>query len=723
MRTQDFAEQILFGTRLEDKLLSTENLEDHPVPWAGKAPRYPGRPDGLRLDIERERVPFPGVHELDRPGMRGRVLHFFANHELLAIEVMALALLRFHDAPAAFRKGLVQTIAEEQEHLRLYADRMKADGVAFGEIPVSAFFWNALSSMESPMTFVAGMSLTFEQANLDYAGYYAQAFSKAGDAPTAKVLHQVYEDEIGHVKHGEAWFQRWRSPLQSAFEAYAEALPDLLTPARAKGLVFDLGARQRAGLSEDYIRALEVFSDSRGRPPNLWWLHLGCEHDWVWGAGQPTPRTVTQMQEDLEALPLFLAASDDAVLISQPPDVSWLHTLREAGVQPPRFIEVPSGAQLADVLPYRHLTTLQPWGWSSAAVNLLDPVSDRCVHPEPEPLLSRSTRAAAVNRKSFSLHLAHALADRRHDPRLIPRALLGQAHTRPEDAWEAVRELSRSHSTIVCKADWGASGRGQVRWQEGEDDRPVRQWLEQTLRHQPAVVVEPWLNRRADLSMVGRLSPDGTFLLDGMTRFLSDRRGQYRGAIVGRPWFGLDPSITRFLHGDGQDRAFSRRELEAAALSSAAALHQEGYQGPMGIDALVYDTPEGLRLRPIVEINARWTMGHVARRLASLLAGGSQGLWLTLRVSDVHAPSTFAADLRAALPLVTNDARSKRLRSGALFLNDPERARTVFSVLLVAKRPEPLLDALRPLVKPGVFGWLVPWLAGQGTLDAVPPQS
>ena len=54
---------------------------------------------------------------------RGRLLHFFANHELLAMELMALTLLKFPFAEKNFRLGLARTIVEEQKHLRMYVSR------------------------------------------------------------------------------------------------------------------------------------------------------------------------------------------------------------------------------------------------------------------------------------------------------------------------------------------------------------------------------------------------------------------------------------------------------------------------------------------------------------------------------------------------------------------------------------------------------------------------
>ena len=179
---------------------------------------------------------------------RGRLLHFFANHELLATELMALVLLKFPEAPASFRRGVLDTLKEEQIHTRLYIHRMQQCGVEFGELPLSDYFWRSVSSMEDPLDYVTRLSLTFEQANLDYSKEYANIFTQVGDRATAKILNKIYQDEIDHVGFGLKWFRRWKADGKTDWEAFRGRLSFPLSPARAKGNHFNAEGRLDAGL-------------------------------------------------------------------------------------------------------------------------------------------------------------------------------------------------------------------------------------------------------------------------------------------------------------------------------------------------------------------------------------------------------------------------------------------------------------------------------------------
>src|SRR6185503_13539838 len=254
MELREFAERVLFATTLDDKLSCPASITDERPGAALVAPGAPGRPAELRFKEQgRGKGDFPGAHRLEGERERGLLLHFFANHELLAAELMALVLLRFPEAPAAFRRGVWRTLQDEQAHTRLYLDRMRACGIRFGDIPVSGYFWRAISAMNSPLDYVTGLSLTFEQANLDFCQHFARCFRAAGDAQTAGLLERIYQDEISHVAYGLKWFRRWKNPALSDWEAFRGQLRFPLSPSRAKGVGLDVEGRRAAGLAPAFI--------------------------------------------------------------------------------------------------------------------------------------------------------------------------------------------------------------------------------------------------------------------------------------------------------------------------------------------------------------------------------------------------------------------------------------------------------------------------------------
>ena len=113
MELREFAERVLFAATLEEKLLCPADITDENPGAARVTPSAPGRPKELQFKATgTARDSFPGAKNLEQSRERGRLLHFFANHELLATELMALVLLRFPDAPAAFRKGCYQTLTD-----------------------------------------------------------------------------------------------------------------------------------------------------------------------------------------------------------------------------------------------------------------------------------------------------------------------------------------------------------------------------------------------------------------------------------------------------------------------------------------------------------------------------------------------------------------------------------------------------------------------------------
>jgi uncharacterized ferritin-like protein (DUF455 family) len=214
----------------------------------------PGRPSTLAI-VPGRAARVPPIAGMRDVAQRVRILHALANHELQAIELFAWALLAFPDAPAAFRRGLVAILADEQRHFALYDARLAAHGARFGDHPVTGHFWNKLDHLTGPLEFVCAMGLTFEAANLDFAGDYAAAARACGDDASAAALDQVHADEIRHVHFGWTWLRRFAGDVDP-WQAYNAHVRHPLGPRRARGARLDKDARRRAGFDEAFIEAL-----------------------------------------------------------------------------------------------------------------------------------------------------------------------------------------------------------------------------------------------------------------------------------------------------------------------------------------------------------------------------------------------------------------------------------------------------------------------------------
>ncbi|MXY84170.1 MAG: ferritin-like domain-containing protein [Gemmatimonadetes bacterium] len=690
MEIRQFAERVLFGTRWEDKLVVLDRYEDR-APGAGIAtPSAPGRPPGLGLDEwhHREKLRFRDVRHFHSEKERGLVLHFFANHELLALELMALALLKFPQAPEKFRRGLVQTLRDEQEHVRLYQQRMQEIGVQFGEIPVGDFFWKAIGPMETPMDFVTGLSLTLEQANLDYARHYAEVYQQLDDPETAAILERIYRDEIGHVKHGLTWFRRWQEAELSEWDAYRQALRFPLGPARAKGIGFNRAGRLQAGLSADYIDEMELFSQSRGRCPAVYWFNANCEEQVALGRPGLTPsQRVAELEADFQALPLLLCVRDDVVLLREKPSPTFLRRMQGLGFAIPEFVECSADGLAA--LAERKVNALRPWGWSPDSAELFAPLVAGLPRGGEGPCWNAAVRQLYA--KSWSAaRLGEFLAAHEVDY-LCGTDVVGTACEATDQVLAEMERLAEAgFDAVVVKAIYGSSGRGQIHCRGGQLRAEQRGRLENILRQQGQVVVEPWLDKVVDLSLHFDVGVEGTAVA-GWTRFFTDGRGrgQYRGSFVGSLTAGLDEEVKRFLYGDGRDARRLPKLGEQLAEWLAEPLRAAGYQGPVGVDAMVYRDRDRLRLKPIVEVNPRTTMGRVALKLQQAVNSARTALWLVLSRREVVAAgfadlAECAAALEAAHPArLMPDG--KQLSGGVLFTTDPAQARSFATVLLVGE--------------------------------------
>lgn len=257
MQLRDFAWRIVTSVSIDEKLAAVETACTDEAPGSPERPALPGRPPELHFCGRRESPPMPHPDTLGDPGRRAVAHHIMANHELQALEVMAFVLLAFPEAPAEFRRGLVQIMADEQRHTRLHLDRLDDLGWRFGAIPVNGYFWKKAQAFHSLLDYLAGLPLTFEGGNLDHTLEFEAWFEHAGDTRSAGIMRAIHRDEIRHVAFGLHWLRALKPSGMSDWDAYTAHLQWPLRPEKSRGNTFHRAPRLAAGMEPDFIDRLE----------------------------------------------------------------------------------------------------------------------------------------------------------------------------------------------------------------------------------------------------------------------------------------------------------------------------------------------------------------------------------------------------------------------------------------------------------------------------------
>ena len=101
------------------------------------------------------------------------------------------------------------------------------------------------------------------------------------------------------------------------------------------------------------------------------------------------------------------------------------------------------------------------------------------------------------------------------------------------------------------------------------------------------------------------------------------------------------------------------------------------------MDALVCSSPTGgtvsYEIKPLVELNPRMTMGHVALKLSKNVATGVESVFRILNAAQ------WSASKEKLLSVKTETARDGRWKAGVIRLSEPTEQSKLFPVMLVGK--------------------------------------
>ncbi len=358
----------------------------------------------------------------------------------------------------------------------------------------------------------------------------------------------------------------------------------------------------------------------------------------------------------------------------------------------------------------RKLGSLRPWAWGPDSFELLQPLfasvtgeeradEDR-FNPGLAQLYSKAWSAEFL-RKILSNGRAARLRRLTEENWLCSENEVGVAVNSLAETFAAISKIrARGHHKIVVKEALGLAGSNAMRLFEPEILETHRRWLANAFQRKHQLVVEPWLERELDFSIQLEMSAQGLKLC-GFTGLLNDAKGQFQGNFAESHHHKRIPArVIALFPGAADTSGRLLRFYEEIFARLEAELRAVNFVGPVGIDAFIYRDASGVtRLKPVVEINPRYTMGRVLVELMKQTSQGSCGTFRLINHAALRAEGFenfpgYACSLAEKFPLQLEGEPVSKIRAGALCLNDPAQAQAVLAVFQVSRTP----DALTPPV-------------------------
>lgn len=259
-------------------------------------------------------------------------------------------------------------------------------------------------------------------------------------------------------------------------------------------------------------------------------------------------------------------------------------------------------------------TEIVPWGFSGAVASFADRHS-------LIPVGCQSEVVRQVNDRAFAFELETVL-----DSGLPGRAMV-RSHEEFQEAVRAGAEqahVPESQFRWVAKSRFGMASRGRILGTGTQIDDPSAGWLWKQFEKNGCVIFEPWVECDREFSTQWDIPRNGGAVLRGWTEIQNER--------AGTPSSWLRHTGVPFEESEFRS-AFTILKAAVERVASA------GYFGPLGIDSMRFRGPDSsTALRPLQDINARYTMGRVALELAEKLSPDLDAVW-------VHVPSRQLAEI------------------------------------------------------------------------------
>lgn len=327
-------------------------------------------------------------------------------------------------------------------------------------------------------------------------------------------------------------------------------------------------------------------------------LHIfNCSNDLSLASnslGYIPPRNILQMEQDLSSLPLWWADDEDAVLLQEP------HQIAEA-----QAIAARIGKRIIFTTPdegYNRLCSrcgtefrAAPWGWSKDIARRL------LKFGFPEERIPDGEQLGEIRRLSSKKYATEYIQRFLSNERII-----GNRHRFVGERMrylQSIDALKIAEPTIL-KSPWSSSGRG-VFSADSIDAPSIREKLSGFINRQGGFIADKLYNKILDFALEFRID-DGVVKFAGYSVFTAADNGYYGYNII-----ESQEKLQSLILSTGIEESLLTHciETHATLLESEIAKYYNGY---LGIDMLVADIDDCVKIHPCIEINLRMNMGVAA---------------------------------------------------------------------------------------------------------------
>ncbi len=222
------------------------------------APDYPARPEKPEL-VAPAKVPFRSKGVKNKPAF----LHAIAHIELNAIDLACDMVVRFasYQLPPEFYTDWLKVAYDEARHFNLLNNYLKKIGYEYGDFPAHNSLWEAAYRTKNNLAArLAVIPMVLEARGLDVTPKMITEFEANNDYQIAKILSEIYHDEINHVYAGVKWFEYIsNNPIDESVSLFHTYLQEYFTGSLMPP--FNQEARDKARIPRAFYENFQRIAD------------------------------------------------------------------------------------------------------------------------------------------------------------------------------------------------------------------------------------------------------------------------------------------------------------------------------------------------------------------------------------------------------------------------------------------------------------------------------